>query len=66
MKPSFDDYCGAGLLVLIIAGALGMLAMLVPINAWVAIVCVLISLVITTAVCYGLGRLVYWIKDKIK
>lgn len=63
---SFEDYCGAGLLVLIVlCVGIGLISLL-PTKAWVGIVVLGGICYLFTFLCYGLGRVYYYIMDKIQ
>ena len=63
---SFEDYCGAGLLVLIILAACFLLISLVPVKVWILVGCLFLAIGALTFLCYGLGRLAYFVMDKLQ
>jgi hypothetical protein len=66
MKESFEDYCQAGFGVLFII-SLGLLAVYaIPIKAFILAAIIVVALIIITAICYILGRLAYYIIDKLQ
>ncbi len=66
MKESFEDYCWAGFGVLLII-SLGLLAVyVIPIEDFILAAIIVVALIIITAICYILGRLAYYIIDKLQ
>jgi hypothetical protein len=66
MKKSFDEYCSAGLLVLIIISLLALLLYILPAAFYIAAGLAATGFFIFVPVCYGLGRLVYYIMDRLE
>lgn len=63
---SFEDYCGAGLLVLLILTVFFLLIDLIPVKVWILVGCLFLAIGALTFLCYGLGRLAYFIMDKLQ
>ena len=66
MKKSFDEYFSAGLLVLFSIGLLCLVAYVIPNDILIIGFGLFVALIITTAICYILGRLAYYIMDKLE
>lgn len=66
MKESFEDYCQAGFGVLLII-SLGLLAIyVIPSKDFIIAAIIVVALIIITAICYVLGRLAYYIMNKLQ
>jgi uncharacterized membrane protein len=60
-----DDYCGTGVVTLIVLSVISVIVWFIPTSFWIIVGVIGVGVFILTLVCYALGRVVHFFMDKL-
>lgn len=62
----FEDYCGAGLVTLVILTIAYLIVINIPLKVWIGVAAVLVGMAALTLICYVVGRIAYFIMERLE